>query len=113
MEGWGKGAINNKIGFGQGAAENSFGWGSIHRKSLSKKTSLGGEAGLDLANDFELRAGIFESKVCLVKTLIKIRAYPYTPQFLTLRFEQRSVTDGGTFEAKQCLEDSLTEISNL
>jgi len=109
--GWGKGASTNSIGWGQGAVNNVKNWGGYYRESFSAETSLGGELGLFVANNFQSRViddGVtFEAKSCLVEFLNEIN---FEPLILTNKFKERVSADLGTFEAKQCLIELLNTI---
>ncbi len=109
--GWGKGATSNSIGWGQGAANNEKNWGSYYRESFSGETSLGGELGLFVTNNFQSRVindgGTFEAESCLVEFLNEINL---APLILTNNFKERVSADSGTFEARKCLIELIKTI---
>jgi hypothetical protein len=77
MSDWGKGSLNNNIGWGQGA-DNTISWGAIYNISYSGETSITGVGARieDIISDFKTRvaldAGSFESEQKLRDFLINL-----------------------------------------
>tara|TARA_R110000782_G_scaffold268483_1_gene364993 strand:- start:1291 stop:1533 length:243 start_codon:yes stop_codon:yes gene_type:complete len=77
MSDWGKGSINNNIGWGQGS-DNTISWGAIYNISYSGDTNITGVLPLieDIISDFKTRValdfGSFEAEQSLRDFLINL-----------------------------------------
>jgi hypothetical protein len=112
MSDWGKGSLNNDIGWGQGF-NNNIGWGSIYKFSYSGQTIITQDINIeDIINNFKDRVladgGTFESESFLRSTLTALA----DASNLVNSFRLRVSNDGGFFESENLLISILTNLKN-